>query len=104
MNKPIIHNIGSKPKDAPACAPCAFEPEEFRNDLADLQLTDEQEIEILEILWNMMGFFARTGFEVDVCGLIFDEFNEVSASTAGNGTMPPSTNMESASKPDGGSA
>lgn len=78
--------------------------DEYRADLDDLQLTDEQETEILEILWNMMGFFARTGFEVDVCGLIFSEFNEASAPAPGNGTMSPSTNMRSASKPDGGSA
>ncbi len=77
---------------------------EYRAELADLQLTEEQETEILEILWNMMGFFACTGFEVDVCGLIFDEFNEASASAAGNDKLTSSPDMESASKPDGGRA
>lgn len=105
MNKPIIHSIGSsKPDGAAAWAPCAFDAEEYRADLADLQLTEAQETEILEILWSIMGHFARLGYSVDVCGLIFTDFNEASAPTAADGKLSPSTNMESASKPDGGSA
>lgn len=70
---------------------------EYRADLADLELTEEQETEILEILWSMMGFFARTGFEVDVCGLIFQEFNEASAQNADDGRLDHSTSQETPS-------
>jgi len=88
---------------APTQAP-QFDPEDYRSDIADLALTADQEREFLETLWSIMGHFARLGYSVDVCGLIFSEFNEASAPARENGTLLPSTNMESASKPDGGSA
>ncbi|MGY4748879.1 hypothetical protein ACVNHC_03345 [Pannonibacter sp. Q-1] len=90
---------------APALAPAPqFDPEDYRADIADLAMTEEQEVEFLHTLWSIMGHFARLGHSVDLCGLIFAEFNEASASAPENGTLLPSTNMESASKPDGGSA
>jgi hypothetical protein len=81
----------------------AFDVEEYRADISDLGLTGEQETEFLETLWSIMGHFARLGFSVDVCGLIFAEFNEASAPAAEDGKLVPSTNMESASEPSGDS-
>lgn len=90
---------------APTLAPAPqFDPEDYRRDIADLAMSEEQEAEFLHTLWSIMGHFARLGYSVDLCGLIFAEFNEASAPAPGNGTLLPSTNMESASKPDGGSA
>lgn len=71
-----------------------FEAEEYRADLADLNLTETQENELLATLWSIMGTFARLGFEADVCGLIFAEFNTVSAPKPGNGSLIASTKME----------
>lgn len=101
-----VRELGDLPlNDQRAAIPTpVFDPTDYFDDMAELGLSNEQAIEILGILWQITGFFARTGFEVDVCGLIFDEFNEASAPAPGNGTMSPSTNKESATKPDGGSA
>ena len=83
-----------------------FDAEEYRADLADLNLTTAQETELLETLWSIMGTFARLGFEEDVCGLIFDEFNTVSAHESGDGKLVASTKMETPSndRGDGGIA
>lgn len=95
----------SSASPASALAPASkFDPDEYRADIADLALTKEQEAEFLQTLWSIMGHFARLGYAVDVCGLIFSEFNEASALAAADAKLPSSTNMESASKPDGGTA
>lgn len=77
-----------------------FDPEEYRADLADMALTETQEIELLQILWPMMGFFARVGIETDVCGLIFEGFNEAAGVVAGDATLVHSTKKETPT--DGG--
>lgn len=66
--------------ETPQPFPCpVFEPEDYKPDLVGLKLTEEQEKEFLETLWAIMGAFARMGFDADVCGLIFEDFNEASA-------------------------
>lgn len=101
----ILDKIGTSElvSSAPLAPAPEFDPEEYRENIADLAITEEQGTEFLHTLWSIMGHFARLGYSVDVCGLIFSEFNEASAPAPGNGTLPRSTNMESASKPDGGS-
>lgn len=97
--------LGAAMPQVQPLSPCPeFAPEEYRAELADLHLTEAQETEILETLWSIMGHFARLGYAVDVCGLILEEFNEASAPDASDGNLVPSTNMESASEPNGGSA
>lgn len=91
-------------KSQPPSISPEFDLEDYRAEIADLGLTPVQEAESLEALWSIMGHFARLGFAVDVCGLIFEGFNEASAPAAGTGKLVPSTNMESASEPNGGSA
>lgn len=78
-----------------------FDPAEYRADLADMKLTDAQETELLEILWPMMGFFARMGIENDVCGLIFGEFNEAADPTSVNAMLVHSTQKETPSEDEG---
>lgn len=104
MEELVINNIGNRIENRTFDHSLAADLDEFRGDLAELKLTEEQETELLSTLWQIMGFFARAGFEVDVCGLIFSAFNEASAPAPENGTLLPSINMESATKPDGGSA
>lgn len=43
----------------------------YRKELREMQLTEDQETEILQILWTIMSHFARLGQTVDVCGLFF---------------------------------
>ena len=78
-----------------------FDPAEYLDEMAELGLSDEQATEILGILWQITGFFARTGFEVDVCGLIFQDFNEASAPSADDGRLDHSTSQETPSDGNG---
>lgn len=106
MSTNSLNEFGDQPpvQEHRASPAPIFDPGEYLDEMSELGLSHEQATEILGILWQITGFFARTGFEVDVCGLIFDEFNEASASAVGNDTLTSSTDMESASKPDGGRA
>lgn len=65
----------------------AFDPADYRADLADMKMSEAQETELLQILWSMMGSFARMGIETDVCGLIFEGFNEAAGRTASDATL-----------------
>lgn len=75
-----------------------LDPGEHMGDLNDFELSDAQKIELLETLWSIMGAFARMGFEVDVCGLIFDEFNEASAHAQGTDRLIAPPTKETPSK------
>jgi hypothetical protein len=81
-----------------------FDPADYRADLADMNLSEAQEAELLEILWSMMSSFARMGFEVDVCGLIFEGFNLAAGREASDGKLDQSTQKETPSKDGSGGA
>jgi hypothetical protein len=84
-----------------------LDPQDYLADLADMELTEEQAREFLETLWYIMGHFARAGFSsVDVCGLIFGEFNQAAGDGAGDVTLDHSTSTEMPSRHpgDGGDA
>jgi hypothetical protein len=78
----------------------ALDLSRYRADLADLALSDEQERDLLETLWAIMSSFVELGFSVDVCGLLFADFNDASADESGRVTLPSSPSMETPS--DGG--
>ena len=46
------------------------ELDEFRPELADLDLTEAQKIELLRTLWSIMYGFAELGFRVDICAYL----------------------------------
>ncbi|MFT3809979.1 MAG: hypothetical protein QM698_08675 [Micropepsaceae bacterium] len=46
------------------------ELEEFLPELADLDLTEAQKIELLRTLWSIMYGFAELGFRVDICAYL----------------------------------
>lgn len=94
-NLSAVHDVASLP------APPAFDPADYCADLADMSLSDEQEAELLQILWSMMGSFARMGIEADVCGLIFEGFNEAAEPRGGDGMLAHSTQKETPSEDDG---
>jgi hypothetical protein len=56
--------------------------EDYRDDLAEFDLTPEQQKELLETLWNIMVSFVDLGFGMDsvslafksVCGEALSEF------------------------------
>ena len=46
------------------------ELDEFLPELADLDLTEAQKIELLRTLWSIMYGFAELGFRVDICAYL----------------------------------
>lgn len=79
----------------------AFDAADYHADLADMKLSEAQETELLQILWSMMGSFARMGVEADVCGLIFEGFNEAADPASANAMLADSTQKETPSENDG---
>ncbi len=54
----------------PALPP--FDLAKYRSDIAALELTEDQERELLETIWSIMYSFVELGFRVDVCSALFD--------------------------------
>ena len=46
-------------------ADCKFDADEYRDDLAGLDMTKEQQDELLQTLWNIMSAFVDIGWGVD---------------------------------------
>jgi hypothetical protein len=47
--------------------------QEYLGDLADLEITEEQKIELLKNLWPFMQAWVNAGFEGDVCAFVFGQ-------------------------------
>ena len=45
--------------------PLALDPDEYREDLDQFDLTKEQQDEMLAVLWNIMRTFVEIGFGLD---------------------------------------
>lgn len=69
----------------------------YRADLVELRLSDEQERDLLETLWSIMSSFVEMGFSVDICGLLFEEFNDASVADSGRVRLLSSPSMETPS-------
>lgn len=69
----------------------------YRADLTELRLSEEQERELLETLWSIMSSFVEMGFSVDVWGLLFEEFNDASATDSDRVRLLSSPSMETPS-------
>lgn len=75
--------------------------EKYRAEIAGLGLSEEQETEILQILGSMMWHFARLGWSVDVCGLFFEEGDQLSDAESAGGRLNHSSEKEMPSTHDG---
>lgn len=56
-----------------------FDPADYREYLADMQMSEEQERELLGLLWSIMASMVELGFTCDLCGQIFDGFENIPA-------------------------
>ena len=54
-------------------SPVPFDADEFRPFLKDMELTEEQETELLQSLWFIIKAMAEIGFKGDPVSLIFGE-------------------------------
>lgn len=61
------------PSETSALAPLTFDSEAFREDIAEMELTDEQARELLQTLWNIMCVFVDIGWGVDAVQLMFPD-------------------------------
>lgn len=61
------------PVEISPLAPLKLDHEAFREDIAELELTDEQERELLQTLWNIMCVFVDIGWGVDTVQLLFPD-------------------------------
>lgn len=54
----------------------------YKAELADLDMSEEQQEEFLRTLWDILSTMVRLGFDVsgfDLCGQLQDGFNELAA-------------------------
>jgi len=73
--------------------------EKYRRELAEFQLTEEQEAELLQTLWSIMRSFVEMGFSGDACAQLFYGFNPVSGPETEDDKIPGITTKEA--MPDG---
>ena len=78
-DRKIETGTAADPADtAPAAAPFALDVAEYRDDLAEFNLTEDQQRVFLETLWSILSTFVDYGFRVDVCSILFRDFQDVS--------------------------
>ena len=63
--------------------PLALNPDEYREDLDEFDLTREQQDELLGILWNIMRTFVEIGFGLDSVQMFSTRESESSEEKAG---------------------
>lgn len=93
-------------KDVVAVSAPRLDPADYLSDMEEFDLCEAQKIELLETLWSIMGSCARMGcarmgFGVDVCGLIFEGFNEAAAPESVGDILLASTAPETPSEDAG---
>lgn len=54
-----------------------LEPSEYERELDDLDITPAQRDELLATLWSIMTGMVELGFTHDLCGQIFEGFDNV---------------------------
>lgn len=62
--------------EAPLAGVPPFDPARYREHLADLDITEEQEAELLSTLWWIMAAFVDLGFPVDSFSRLVPAFAE----------------------------
>lgn len=73
----------------------------YRQELIELDLTEDQANELLTILWDIMRRFVELGISTEICESIFEAVIESSVSESGDGSLRSSPIMEPPSKDNG---
>lgn len=78
MNNEILDAEGKFPSQVSAAyyAPPKLNPQDYCDDLAELQLTDEQASELLNALWHIMSIFVDIGWGVDTVQIVLPDLFE----------------------------
>lgn len=85
----------------PVPAELALDSKKYRNELNDLELTDEQADELLAILWDIMRRFVELGISTEICGSIFEAIIESSVPDSSDGSLGHSSDQEPPSDENG---
>ena len=59
------------PLDSDTVAPPQLNPDDYSHHFADSEMSKEQQKELLETLWHMMGMMARMGYGLDPVQMLF---------------------------------
>ena len=78
----IQTNLTSDPsRSSTSCTESSLNPDDYRQDLASFDLTEDQKKELLEALWQIMATLVNIGWGVDtVQSLLPELFGETLAS------------------------
>lgn len=63
----------------PRCSPPPFDAAKYRQHLEGLDLTEEQQAELLTILWRILATFVDLGFGVDSVQMLLPALADASA-------------------------
>ncbi len=60
-----IADYSEEQNDIAVVPPLQLEPDDYRDELAEFELTPEQETELLQVLWNIMSTMVDLGWGLD---------------------------------------
>lgn len=75
---------GSGPGEPPAGTMAEFNDAEYRPYLADLDLSEAQKGEFLQILWNILRMWVEMDLPLDSCGQIIEAMIDPAPSESGD--------------------
>ena len=79
----------------------AMDADKYRREISTLDLTEDQAVEMLGILWDIMRRFVELGISTEMCGSILEAVIESSAPESGDGSFGYPPNMEPPSEDNG---
>ena len=83
---PLTHPAGDAVPSVPdgGYQPLKLDPDKYRDDLKELDLTEEEENAFLETLWNIMRTFVELGWGLDSVQMILAAKEEFSRADSAN--------------------
>lgn len=67
---PSEHQTQHTTQKGSGLPPLQFDPDDYRAELKELNLTREQEDEFLVLLWNLISHFVDIGFGIEATQLV----------------------------------
>jgi len=77
-----------------------LDAEKYLAELADFDMTEEQQIEMLQMLWSIMRTFVELGFDLKNCELFRQDSDKPSDDGSDDVNYPNSTTTETPSSDD----
>ena len=75
-HEPPIETEDDGASEYSALQPLRLDPEEYRDDLAEFDLTEEQQNQLLQTLWDMMSMMVDIGWGVDAVQMLLPHLFE----------------------------